>query len=97
MSVPEHIPTSVIGVFSILSILYTFSSSFRSSASNAKCILAKDTIKAMRRFEEEKPLTMKKKIKLAAPCYIPTIITGITTVLCICCSNKINKNMVLLY
>lgn len=56
-------------------------------------VSAKDTIKAMKRFEEEKPLTMKKKIKLAAPCYIPTIITGITTILCICCSNKINKNI----
>ena len=54
---------------------------------------ARDTIKAMKRIEEEKALTKKKKFKLAASCYIPTLISGVSTILCICGANKINKDV----
>lgn len=60
---------------------------------------ARDTVKAMKRIEEEeniyykKELPRKQKIKLAAPCYIPTVLTGVSTILCICGANKLNKNM----
>lgn len=61
---------------------------------------ARDTVKAMNSitFEEnidvdEKKLTTKEKIKIAAPCYIPTVLTGVSTILCIFGANKLNKNI----
>ena len=63
---------------------------------------ARDTIKAMKRIKEREEdsfhksylkIDTKEKIKIAAPCYIPTIISGVSTILCICGSNKINKNV----
>lgn len=63
---------------------------------------ARDTIKAMKRIKEREEdsfhksylkIDTKEKIKIAAPCYIPTIISGVSTILCICGSNKINKNI----
>ena len=64
---------------------------------------ARDTVKAMNKIEHESyqafqqhrivNLTTKEKIKLAAPCYIPTVITGVSTILCICSANKLNKNV----
>lgn len=59
---------------------------------------ARDTVKAMKRINYErgyqlKELTTKEKIKVAAPCYIPTVLTGISTILCICSANKLNKNV----
>ena len=67
---------------------------------------ARDTVKAMKRIRfaedmnrieyidavEKCPLTKKQKIKVAAPCYIPTIITGLTTIACVVSSNVLNKN-----
>lgn len=38
-------------------------------------------------------LTKKDKIKIAVPCYIPTVLTGLSTILCICGANKLNKNV----
>lgn len=56
-----------------------------------------DTAKALHRIDketEENPaITKKEKIKIAAPCYIPTIITGASTILCICGANKLNKDI----
>ena len=65
---------------------------------------AKNTVRAMRDIKiaqdvnnldsvEEKPLTIKQKINIAAPCYVPTIITGAATILCIFSANKLNKNI----
>lgn len=59
---------------------------------------ARDTIKMTKRLEREseskhRPLYTKEKIKVAAPCYIPTIITGVSTILCICGANKLNKDV----
>lgn len=56
-------------------------------------ISARDTIKAMKRIDEQKPIDTKEKIKIAAPCYIPTAICGLSTILCICGANKLNKNV----
>ena len=63
----------------------------------------RDTVKAMKRIEDESnsiftpvgliPLTKKEKFKIAAPCYIPTIISGVSTILCICGANKMNKDI----
>ena len=64
---------------------------------------ARDTVKAMKRIQiaediqkieyiEDRPLTKKQKIKIAIPCYIPTIITGLSTILCILGANKLNKD-----
>lgn len=59
---------------------------------------ARDTIKAHKRIQYErgyqnKEFNTKEKIKIAAPCYIPTVISGISTILCICGANKINKDI----
>lgn len=65
---------------------------------------ARDTVKAMKRIEDERnsfrqvysqyvELETKDKIKIAAPCYIPTVISGVATILCICSANKLNKNV----
>ena len=59
---------------------------------------ARDTIRAMRRIERRRicdfrELSTGEKIKLVAPCYIPTIVSGVSTVLCICGANKLNKNV----
>lgn len=60
---------------------------------------ARDTVKAVKRIDEYQLVELgcvaskKEKIKLAAPCYIPTIISGVSTILCICGANKINKNV----
>ena len=62
---------------------------------------ARDTIKAMKRIEEREAnegylypyLDTKDKFKVAAPCYIPTVISGVATILCICSANKLNKNV----
>ena len=60
-------------------------------------ISAIDTAKALhlidRETEENPEITRKDKIKIAAPCYIPTIVTGASTILCICGANKLNKDM----
>lgn len=63
---------------------------------------ARDTVRAMKKIEDESyqafhrdrtvTLTKKEKIKLAAPCYIPTLLTGVATITCICGANKLNKN-----
>ena len=65
---------------------------------------AKDTVKAVKRLEKEhwyyengehyyvKNIPMKTKLKVATPCYIPTMITGVSTILCVCGANKLNKN-----
>lgn len=54
---------------------------------------ARDTIKAIKRIDEKKPTNKKEKFKVAAPCYIPTVLTGLSTILCICSANKLNKNV----
>ena len=58
-------------------------------------VSARDTVKAMKRIEADELLygfqTKKEKIKIAVPCYIPTIITGLSTILCIFGANKLNK------
>ena len=64
---------------------------------------ARDTVKAMNKIEDEEcrkftpvglvPLTKKEKFKIAAPCYIPTLISGVSTILCICGANKMNKDI----
>ena len=66
---------------------------------------AKDTVKAVKRLEKEhwyyengknyyvKDIPMKTRIKVAGPCYIPTIITGVSTILCICGANRLNKDV----
>jgi hypothetical protein len=57
----------------------------------------KDTPKAellLDKAEEEKghePLTKLEKVKAAAPAYIPTIITGVSTIACIFGANILNK------
>lgn len=53
---------------------------------------ARNCIKYQEKHESQE-LDVKEKIKLAAPCYIPTIIAGVSTILCICGANKLNKNM----
>lgn len=58
----------------------------------------RDTLRAKKRINyqrgyQDKEFNTKEKIKIAAPCYIPTIISGLSTILCICGVNKINKNM----
>lgn len=66
---------------------------------------AKDTVKAVKRLEKEhwyyengknyyvKNIPMKTRMKVAGPCYIPTIISGVSTILCICGANHLNKNV----
>lgn len=60
---------------------------------------ARDTVKAIHRinyergFHYDRELETKEKIKVAAPCYIPTIITGLSTILCVYSANKINKDV----
>ena len=64
---------------------------------------ARDTMRAMRKIEDDSyqafqrnrtvTLSTKEKIKIAAPCYIPTALTGLSTMLCICGANKLNRNM----
>lgn len=59
---------------------------------------ARDTVKAIKRINYErgyqlKEFNTKEKIKIAAPCYIPTVLSGLSTMLCICGANKLNKNM----
>ena len=59
---------------------------------------ARDTVKAIQRLDYErynnlKELSKKEKIKLLVPCYIPTFIAGLSTILCICSANKLNKNI----
>lgn len=59
---------------------------------------ARDTVKAIKRINYErgyqlKEFNTKEKIKIATPCYIPTVLTGLSTMLCICGANKLNKNM----
>lgn len=66
---------------------------------------AKDTVKAVKKLEKEhwyyengknyylKDIPVKTRIKVAGPCYIPTIISGIATVSCICGANYLNKNV----
>lgn len=59
---------------------------------------ARDTVKAMKQIDFEqrfhvRELDAKEKVKIAAPCYIPTIITGLSTILCVCGANKLNKDV----
>ena len=59
---------------------------------------ARDTVKAIKRINYQRGYQMKEfntkeKIKLAAPCYIPTALSAVSTILCICGANKLNKNM----
>lgn len=59
---------------------------------------ARDTLKARKRIQyqrgyQDKEFNIKEKIKIAASCYIPTVISGVSTILCICGANKINKNV----
>lgn len=69
---------------------------------------ARDTVKAMRCISlvnnintidyyylpgEPRTLTIKEKIKIAAPCYIPTVVSGLATILCIGGANYVNKNI----
>lgn len=59
---------------------------------------ARDTVKAVKRINyqrgyQDKEFNTKEKIKIAAPCYIPTVLSGVSTILCVCSANKINKNM----
>lgn len=59
---------------------------------------ARDTIKATKRINYQRGYQMKEfntkeKIKIAAPCYIPTVLSGVSTILCISAANKLNKNM----
>lgn len=60
-------------------------------------VSARDTVRAIKRINYERgfhtrELNKKEKIKIAAPCYIPTVITGLSTILCVCGANKLNKN-----
>ena len=60
-------------------------------------IAARDTVKAMKQIERTselklRPLDKKEKIRVAAPCYIPTVLSGASTILCIWGANKLNKN-----
>ena len=59
---------------------------------------ARDTVKAIKQIDFEqrfrtREFDTKEKIKIAAPCYIPTVVTGLSTVLCVCGANKINKDV----
>lgn len=59
---------------------------------------ARDTFRAIKRMDYDEngeycKRSKKEKIKLAAPCYIPTVLTGVATIACICGANKINKNI----
>lgn len=59
---------------------------------------ARDTFRAIKRMDYDEngeycKRSKKEKIKLAAPCYIPTVLTGAATILCICGANKLNKNV----
>lgn len=60
---------------------------------------ARDTVKAIHRinfergFHYDRELETKEKVKVAIPCYIPTIITGVSTILCVCGAHKLNKNV----
>lgn len=60
---------------------------------------ARDTVKAIRSinyergFHYDRELETKEIIKIAAPCYIPTVITGLSTILCVCGANKLNKDV----
>ena len=52
---------------------------------------ARDTIRALKLIDEKQAETKKQKLKIAVPCYIPTVISGVSTMLCIFGANKINK------
>ena len=52
---------------------------------------ARDTVKAIKLIDEKQANTKKEKLKIAAPCYVPTVITGLSTILCIFGANKLNK------
>lgn len=56
---------------------------------------ARDTIKAVKRIEEHEAkgekLSNKEKFKIAAPAYIPTVATGLSTIACIFGANVLNK------
>lgn len=59
---------------------------------------ARDTVKAIKRINKRETENScsygtKEKIKIAAPCYIPTALSAVSTILCICGANKLNKNM----
>lgn len=59
---------------------------------------ARDTLKAKKRIDyerdyQDKEFDAKEKIKIAAPCYVPTIISGVSTVLCIYGANKLSRNV----
>lgn len=66
---------------------------------------AKDTVKAVKKLEKEhwyyengknyylRKIPVKTRIKVAGPCYIPTIISGLATISCICGANHLNKNI----
>lgn len=58
---------------------------------------ARDTFRAIKRMDYDEngeycKRSKKEKIKLAAPCYIPTVLTGVATIACVCGANKLNKN-----
>ena len=56
---------------------------------------ARDTVKAVKRIEEHEAkgekLSNKEKFKIAAPAYIPTVATGLSTIACIFGANVLNK------
>lgn len=56
---------------------------------------ARDTVKAVEILKEHEAngekLSNKEKFKLAAPAYIPTVITGLSTMACIFGANVLNK------
>lgn len=56
---------------------------------------ARDTVKAVKTIEEHESngekLTNKEKFKVAAPSYIPTVVTGLSTIACIFGANTLNK------
>lgn len=58
--------------------------------------VAKDTPKAMAKLEEaqsaaDHPLTFLEKVKVMTPAYLPSILTGITTVTCIISGTMISQ------
>lgn len=58
-------------------------------------VSAKDTIKAVdivkKKEEDNVKLSKKEVIKLTAPAYIPTVVVGLSTIVCIFGSNILNK------
>lgn len=49
------------------------------------------TYDAVKAINEKKAETKKEKIKVAAPIYIPTVLSGMATIACIISANLFNK------